>query len=222
MNTGTSHFRRSIYIFIPIPARKYESLFSGAVSIGSGEFRSTEYLAKIISEFKRRYPLVRYEIYSGNAGNIRDYIERGLLDIGLMSEPIDIRKYNFVNMPVKEQWGVYVPDDSPLCEKESVAPEDLKGMSVVSATGDFNQSRIVKWLGEFKEDTSLAASSNLPYNQAVLAKEKINLFMKGQDKDLNEIYERFGVDYDLLSLLMHRDEDADGHFHIRWGEQTIA
>ena len=58
--------------------------------------------------------------------------------------------------------------------------------------------------------------------QMILAKEKINLFMKGQDKDLNEIYERFGVDYDLLSLLMHREEDADGHFHIRWGEQTIA
>lgn len=166
--------------------RKDETL-SGTVSIGSGEFRSTEYLAKIISEFKRRYPLVRYEIYSGNAGNIRDYIERGLLDIGLMSEPIDIRKYNFVNMPVKEQWGVYVPDDSPLCEKESVAPEDLRGMSVVSATGDFNQSRIVKWLGEFKEDTSLAASSNLPYNQAVLAKEKIGVMFSIR---LNCTYEK--------------------------------
>lgn len=166
--------------------RKDETL-SGTVSIGSGEFRSTEYLAKIISEFKRRYPLVRYEIYSGNAGNIRDYIERGLLDIGLMSEPIDIRKYNFVNMPVKEQWGVYVPDDSPLCEKESVAPEDLKGMSVVSATGDFNQSRIVKWLGEFKEDTSLAAFSNLPYNQAVLAKEKIGVMFSIR---LNCTYEK--------------------------------
>lgn len=58
--------------------------------------------------------------------------------------------------------------------------------------------------------------------QMILAKEKINLFMKGQDKDLNEIYERFGVDYDLLSLLMRREEDAEGNFHIRWGEQTIA
>jgi len=56
----------------------------------------------------------------------------------------------------------------------------------------------------------------------VLAKEKINLFMKGQDADLDEIYERFGVDYDLLSQLMHREQDEKGHFHIRWGEQKIS
>lgn len=84
--------------------QKDEAL-SGTISIGSGEFRSTEYLAKIIAGFRRKYPNVTYEIYSGNANNIRDYIERGHLDIGLMSEPIDMRKYNFVNMPIKEQWA---------------------------------------------------------------------------------------------------------------------
>ena len=58
--------------------------------------------------------------------------------------------------------------------------------------------------------------------QMVMAKEKLNLFMKGQDADLDEIYEKFGVDYDLLSMLMYREADEEGHFHIRWGEQKIA
>ncbi len=58
--------------------------------------------------------------------------------------------------------------------------------------------------------------------QMVMAKEKINLFMKGQDTDLDEIYDKFGVDYDLLSLMMRREVDEEGHFHIRWGEQKIA
>ena len=57
--------------------------------------------------------------------------------------------------------------------------------------------------------------------QMVLAKEKLNLFMKGEDVDLDEIYTRFGVDYDLMGLLMSRDMDKDGNFHISWGEQTI-
>lgn len=98
--------------------QKDEAL-SGTISIGSGEFRSTEYLAKIIAGFRNKYPNVQYEIYSGNANNIRDYIERGLLDVGLMSEPIDMRKYNFVNMPIKEQWGVFAPCSSPLSEKRA-------------------------------------------------------------------------------------------------------
>lgn len=58
--------------------------------------------------------------------------------------------------------------------------------------------------------------------QMVLAKERINLFMKGQDTDLDEIYDRFGVDYDLLSLLMHREADSEGKFHIHWGKQMIT
>ena len=43
--------------------------------------------------------------------------------------------------------------------------------------------------------------------QMVLAKEKLNLFMKGQDVNLDEIYEKFNVDYDLLSLLMRQEKD---------------
>ena len=77
---------------------------------------------------------------------------------------------------------------------------------------------------EWKDIYFLTYAGSIESNhmQRVLAKEKINLFMKGQETDLDEIYERFGVDYDLLSLLMYREEDEDGHFRIRWGEQTIA
>lgn len=156
--------------------QKDEAL-SGTISIGSGEFRSTEYLAKIIAAFRKKYPNVTYEIYSGNAGNIRDYIERGFLDIGLMSEPVDMRKYNFVNMPVKEQWGAFVQKDSPLSEKDCIRPEDLAKMSIVTATGDFNQSRIGKWLGDYKDQVEIAATANLPYNEAVLAKENIGVML---------------------------------------------
>lgn len=154
-----------------------DETLSGTISIGSGEFRSTEYLAKIISAFRKKYPNVKYEIYSGNANNIRDYIERGFLDLGLMSEPIDMRKYNFVNMLIKEQWGVFVPKDSPLSEKESISPEDLIGMSIVTATGDFNQSRIGKWLGDCREKVEIVATANLPYNEAVLVKENIGVML---------------------------------------------
>ena len=58
--------------------------------------------------------------------------------------------------------------------------------------------------------------------QMVIAKEKINLFMKGQDTDLDLIYEKFGIDYNLLVLLLHRGVDEEGNFQIRWGDQQIA
>lgn len=154
-----------------------EEVLSGTISIGSGEFRSTELLARIIAEFRKKYPHVQYEIYSGNANNIRDYIERGLLDLGLMSEPVDMRKYDFVRMPMKEQWGAFVPRASKLSEKEWIRPEDLAGRTVITATGDFNQSRIGDWLGEYKENVEIVATANLPYNEAVLAQENIGIML---------------------------------------------
>ena len=77
---------------------------------------------------------------------------------------------------------------------------------------------------EYKDIYFLNYTGSLESNllQMVMTKEKINLFMKGQDTDLDEIYEKFGVDYNLLALLMRREEDDEGRFQIRWGEQKIA
>lgn len=57
--------------------------------------------------------------------------------------------------------------------------------------------------------------------QMVLAKEKLNLFMKGQNVNLDEVYNRFGVDYDLMSLLMSREVDDKGSSYLSWGKQVI-
>lgn len=77
---------------------------------------------------------------------------------------------------------------------------------------------------EFKDIYFLTYAGSLESNlmQMVVAKEKINLFMKGKDADLDEIYDKFGIDYNLLELLMRRELDEEGHFQIRWGEQLIA
>lgn len=77
---------------------------------------------------------------------------------------------------------------------------------------------------DFKDIYFVTYAGSIESNQMqmVLAKEKINMFMKGIDVDLDEINERFGVDYDLLSLLMSREIDEDGHFNIRWGDQKIS
>jgi len=96
----------------------------------------------------------------------------------------------------------------------------------------FNNARMSQFYMRFVRFTSTewkdiyfvtyAGSIESNQMQMVLAKEKLNLFMKGQDVDLDEIYERFGVDYDLLSLLMSREKDENGRFQISWGQQSIS
>ena len=145
----------------------------GVISIGSGEFLSTRCLTDCIAQFRRKHPLVRYEFYSGNAGNIRDQIERGLLDIGLMSEPIDIRKYEFISMPIKEEWGAFVREDSPLIDKDFIAPQDLVDIPLILPLGDFAESHIGKWFEEYISQIDVIAKGNLLYNEAMMAQSNI-------------------------------------------------
>lgn len=150
-----------------------EDNLEGTITIGSGEFLSTGILTDCIAAFRKKYPLVHYELYSGNAGNIKDSIERGLLDMGLMAEPIDIRKYEFVSMPIKEQWGALVREDSPLAVKETITPQDLVGLPLISAVSDIAESNIGKWLGTTLDQVEVIAKGNLLYNEALLAQSNI-------------------------------------------------
>ena len=140
---------------------------SGEVTIGSGEFRSTRELAKIMVAFQEKHPLVQFRIYSGNADNIQDYIGRGHLDLGVMGEPVDIRKYEFVSMPVKEKWGVLVRKDSDLAGKKQIRAEDLLNTSMVTASRDL-QGELSSWFGDLYDKVKIAATGNLLYNEAML------------------------------------------------------
>lgn len=149
---------------------------SGEVTIGSGEFRSTTELAKIMVAFQKKHPLVQFRIYSGNADNIQDYIGRGHLDLGVMGEPVDIRKYEFISMPVKEKWGVLVRQDSELAEKEQIRAEDLLNTPMVTASRDF-QGELTAWFGDLYDKVRIAATGNLLYNEAMLVESGMGVVL---------------------------------------------
>lgn len=145
---------------------------TGEVAIGSGEFHSTSELAKLMVAFRKQHPLVKFQIYSGNADNIQDYIGRGHLDLGVIGEPVDIRKYEFVSMPVKEKWGVLVRKDSRLAQKERVVVEDLLHIPMVTASRELG-GELAEWFGEQYDRLEVAAVGNLLYNEAMLVENGI-------------------------------------------------
>lgn len=150
---------------------------AGEIAIGSGEFLSTSVFSRMMGSFRQEHPLVRYQIYSGNADNIRDSIERGLLDLGVMTEPVDIRKYDFAPMPLNEIWGVLVRTGSELAEREAVRPEDLAGVPLITSAGDFVQSTFGKWFGPLYDRINIVATGNLLYNEAMLAESGMGVVL---------------------------------------------
>lgn len=143
---------------------------AGEVAIGSGETRSMSVLAEILSDFRERHPRVSYRFYSGNADHIKERIENGTLDIGLLPEPVDIARYEFLRMLVMEEWGVLTRDDSPLGGLEAVRPEDLADRPLMVSGRELVQNELANWLGPAADRLDILIRYNLLYNVAMLVK----------------------------------------------------
>lgn len=103
-----------------------EKLVDGEISIGCGELASVHIVAELIKSFQERYPLVRYDVHTANADHIRERLDKGLADIGLLLEPVDIEKYEFIRMNIKEKWVVLMRPDDPLAEKKLLLQKNFQ------------------------------------------------------------------------------------------------
>ena len=151
--------------------QRREQQLSGAVAVGSGELQSSRFLAQLLTAFQEKNPLVSFAIYSGNSDNIKERIERGLLDVGLLQEPVDITKYRFVRTPGREQWGVLVREDLELASRERVGPADLAAVPLILPERETVQNELLNWFGPYAERLHVTATGNLLYNLASLARD---------------------------------------------------
>lgn len=131
------------------------------------------YLSKKMAEFREIHPLVLFQIYSANADDIKERMEKGLLDLGLLMEPVDIGRYEFIRMPKKEHWELLVREDSPLARLDAVTPADLKGTPLIMASRENVKNVLTNWFGDDYEEVEVAASFNLLLNAANMVKNGV-------------------------------------------------
>lgn len=148
---------------------------AGEISIGCGETKSMSLLSVKMVSFRQKYPLVQFSIYSAIADDIKDRIEKGLLDMGLLVEPVDISKYEFIRLPVRERWGVLVREDSPLAEKDCVTPEDLREVPLLMVQREQVKNELANWFGETYDQLEIAAYYNLIVNAAFMAERGLGV-----------------------------------------------
>lgn len=81
-----------------------EENVEGTVSVGCGDLGSVEMLARLFQAFHERYPAVVFDLYTATADHIKDRMDQGLTDVGLLLEPINMEKYEYIRMQQKEEW----------------------------------------------------------------------------------------------------------------------
>lgn len=145
-----------------------EELIEGKISIGCGELASVGILSELFDTFGKKYPGVNYDLFTANADQIRDRMDNGLTDIGLLLEPVDMDKYDFIRLDMKESWVVLMRPDDPLARKEYVTAADLSGLPIIMVRRPNVQSELASWFGDYFKDLHILFTSNLSTNGAVM------------------------------------------------------
>lgn len=140
----------------------------GKISIGCGEIAAVRMLSELIRTFREKYTRVSFDIFTATADLVKEQMDKGLLDIGLLLEPVDMEKYDFIRLNMKENWGVLMRPDDPLAEKEYVTAEDLLPLPLILPRRMNVQSELASWFGDYYGKINVVFTSNLSTNGAVM------------------------------------------------------
>lgn len=148
-----------------------DETIAGNVFIGTGETETVRLFAKVAKKLQQKYPDIRYNISSGNAEHVLEYLDKGLIDFGLLFTEIDSQKYEAIPVPIKDTWGVLMRKDSPLAEKETICPEDLWDKPLIVSHQKGDDRYLNQWLQREESELHIVATYNLLFNASLLVDE---------------------------------------------------
>lgn len=144
---------------------------NGDIHIGCGETEAISFLAKAAWDLQQKHPLIHYHIYSGDAERVMERLDKGLIDFGLLVGPVDVNKYDYIRLPLKDRWGVLMRKDSPLAEKESITAEDLWDKPLIISHQTSINSEMFSWLKTDITKLNIVATYDLVYNASQFVKK---------------------------------------------------
>ena len=172
-----------------------EGTISGDIYIGGGETQAIRDIAEIIRDLRVSCPGVHCHLYSGNEEEVTERLDKGLLDFGILIQPADISKYNYINLPGRDIWGVIMRRDSPLASKKQIEKNDLMELPLICSrqaiSTHLSGNKFADWFGDDFGKLDIVTTFNLIYNAAVMVKAGVgyalsldNLADTSADSDL--------------------------------------
>lgn len=143
---------------------------NGEIYIGGGETDAISLFAQAAKRLQKRYPLIHYHIYSGDAEIVMEKLDKGLIDFGLLVGPVDVSKYEYMRLPIRDIWGVLMRKDSPLAGKSAVRAKDLWDKPLIVSRQVYSSGDIYAWLGRDAHKLNVVMTYNLIYNAAHFVK----------------------------------------------------
>ena len=152
-----------------------DKVIAGDIFIGAGETWAMSLVASVMKDVQSDYSHIRYNIYSGNFQDITEKLDKGLLDFGLLIDPADLSKYDYLKIPLKDTWGLAIRKDSPLSNKKNITKKDLLNIPLIISRQvietEIEDNDFSRWFSDTFDNLNITATYNLIYNALIMVSE---------------------------------------------------
>lgn len=150
-----------------------DAVVEGDVYIGAGESEGMRVIAATIRRLQQQHPHVHFHVRSGNALNVVEWLEHGIVDFAVLMSYPDINRFEHVRLSPTDAWGALVPEGSPLAAKETIAPDDLLDVPLILSEQALETGELSQWFGARRDRLDVRATYNLVFNAAQLVREQV-------------------------------------------------
>ena len=161
-----------------------EELLTGDIYLGCGESEGMRPIAKTIATMLEKYPHVKFHLHSGKAEEVMEKIDAGVLDFGIVIEPVDLNKYDYLRLPYSNVWGILMKRDSTLASLDKITPDDLRGKPLLCSNQGMVKNELAGWIGGNQRKLNIVGTYNLLFNASLIVEEG-NLYALCLDKIFN-------------------------------------
>ncbi len=148
-------------------------IISGEIHIGSGESDALKFIARSVKQLADNYENIQFHLHSGNSEAIFEKLDDGVLDFGIIVDPVDKKNYDYLQLPIKDTWGVLMPKDSPLAEKTTILPTDLLTAPLIMSQQALIYDELSGWFGQSIQELNIRCTYNLIYNAAKMVEAQL-------------------------------------------------
>ena len=153
-----------------------DDLTGGELYFGLAESYQIRRLARGLRALKDLCPGLHYHITSGDSEQVTEKLDRGLLDFAVICETPDARKYDALAFPEGDRFGLLLPEDAPLAQKDRIRAADLAGLPLFASEQSWEKD-IAPWARDRFRDFRLEGSFRLAYNGSLFTMERLGYLL---------------------------------------------
>ena len=160
-----------------------DEFVGGDIRIGCPESQGMEIIIKIVKSLQVKYPNIRFHFYSSGTDAVTERLDKGLIDIAVIVQKVDLSKYNYLVIPYKDNWGIIAKKTDSFSLKKSITSNELIHLPLICSRQGL-QEELLDWFKDVENNINIVATYDLIYNTGHMVRNNLG-YPLGYDNILN-------------------------------------